>query len=102
MKCYLADLVYDTVEDNYVVPLGIGYIAAHLEKCFGKDIEIKLFKYPQELEQALKNDPPDLLGVSNYSWNQRLSFLFLQIAKNINPQIITVMGGPNIRLKPED
>ncbi len=32
MKIYLADLVYDTVETNYVVPLNIGFIAAYLKE----------------------------------------------------------------------
>ncbi len=102
MKCYLADLVYDTVGDHYVVPLNIGYLAAYLENKFNKLLEIKLFKYPEELEKELRIAPPDLLGVSNYSWNSRLGLTFLDIAKSINPQTVTVMGGPNIRLEPDD
>lgn len=102
MKCYLADLVYDTINDNYAIPLGIGYLAAYLEKCFDKKLEIKLFKYPSDLERAIKEEPPDLLGLSNYSWNQRLSLLFCEVAKSVNSSIVTVMGGPNIRLAPKD
>ena len=98
MRIYLADLAYDTVEVNATVPLNIGYIAAHLDQVHGSKIQIRLFKYPTELEAALKANPPDVLGVSNYSWSSRLSYHLVSIAKRANHKTVTIMGGPNIRL----
>ena len=98
LKIYLADLVYDTFNTNYVIPLNIGYLAAFVKNQFLSDVDIVLFKYPQELEKAIKCDPPDILGLSNYSWNERLNYIFLKMTKRINPNVITVMGGPNIRI----
>ena len=101
MRIYLADLAYDTVEVNAAVPLNIGYIAAHLDQVHGSKIQLRLFKYPTELEAALKATPPDVLGVSHYSWSSRLSYHFLGIAKRASQKTVTIMGGPNIRLDPD-
>ena len=38
---------------------------------------------------------PDFLCMSNYSWNLNLSYVFAQRAKEINPQLIVIFGGPN-------
>lgn len=101
-RIFLADLVYDTIKTTVCMPLNIGYIASFLNKIFSNDIEIKVFKFPKKLEKALKEDPPDMLGLSYYSWNARLDLVFLDLAKRLNPKMVTVMGGPNIRREPED
>ena len=97
LKIYLGDLVYDTFSTNYVVPLNIAFIAAYVKEKYTSDVDIVIFKYPQELEKAIKFAPPDILGLSNYSWNERLNNVFFKMAKRLNPNVITVMGGPNIR-----
>lgn len=99
LKIFLADLVYDTVKTNFVVPLNIAYVAAYAKDNFGNNVDISLYKYPSDLEKALKASPPDVLGLSNYSWNERLDLLFLRLAKRINPNIVTVMGGPNVSVR---
>lgn len=102
LKVYLADLVYDTVKTNHVVPLNVAYIAAYVKDKYADDIDITIFKYPKELEESINNSPPDILGLSNYSWNERLDHLFIKMAKRLNPDVLTVMGGPNIRTGHED
>jgi hypothetical protein len=39
--------------------------------------------------------------LSNYVWNEGLSFHIAKLAKRRNPEILVVMGGPNISLEPE-
>jgi len=102
IRIYLADLVYDTIDSNFTVPLNIAYIAASVHAKFANKVEIRLFKFPQDLEIALKEDPPDVLGLSHYSWNSRLSISMAETAKTIDPNIVTVMGGPNIRTSSSD
>jgi len=97
LKIYLGDLVYDTFKTNYVIPLNVAYIASYAKNKYKSDVDIKIFKYPQALEKTIKLSPPDLLGLSNYSWNERLNQIFLKMTKRLNPKVITVMGGPNIR-----
>ena len=102
LRIYLADLVYDTVKSNYVVPLNAGYLAAYLSEQLGDAADIRIFKYPKELEAAVRETPPDVLGLSHYSWNARLDRLFMEAAKERNPGVVTVMGGPNVRVEPEE
>ncbi len=74
LKIYLGDLTHDTillVSDT--IPINIGYIASFSQKKFGEEIETSLFKYPNTIIDALINDPPHILGLSNYSWNSNLS-----------------------------
>jgi len=98
LNIYLADLVYDSTETNHVVPLNVACLAAYAKNIFGNSIKIKIFKYPLELEKEIKLNPPDVLGLSNYSWNERLNHHFCEIVKGQDKQITTILGGPNIRL----
>ena len=102
LKIYLGDLVYDTIGTNYVVPLNVAYLAACVKEKYQDEVDITIFKYPRNLEQALRKAPPDILGLSHYSWNSRLDALFIKMAKRLNPSVITVMGGPHIRTNPHD
>ena len=96
MKIYFCDLTYDTillVSDT--IPINIGFIASYINKNLAKNIEINLFKYPQNVIEAIKNDPPDMIALSNYSWNSNLSEFVASLAKKYNPNVITAQGGTN-------
>jgi radical SAM superfamily enzyme YgiQ (UPF0313 family) len=104
VKVYLADLRYDYsgVLANDCMPLGVAYMKAVLDReDKGQEIRSRLFVYPARLAAALRDDPPDVLMVSNYVWNEALSYHFCKIAKSLHPGILTVMGGPNISLEPD-
>ena len=96
MKIYLGDLVHTWEKSStWTFPLNIGYLAAYAKKMLGDEIEIRLFKRPEILIEALKNDPPDVLGLSFYVWNANLDKLVFEIAKRHNPNILNIGGGPN-------
>ena len=96
MRIYLADLTHTGLGvATEAFPLNIGLIASHARRRFGRGIEITLFKYPEDLAEALRRAPPDLLGCSNYTWNSRLASHFAQTAKALKPDILTVFGGTN-------
>ena len=96
LRIYMADLSHDTiilVSDT--IPINIGYVGSYAKKVHGDDIDISLFKYPNTLINAIKSNPPDLLAMSDYSWNSHLSERFARLAKDVNPAVITVQGGTN-------
>lgn len=96
LKIYLGDLTYDTVSiSTNAFPLNIGYIGSFCIERFGSDIEVTLFKYITDLEGAIKKSPPDILGLSNYCWNQNLGLEMFDILHKVNPNALTVWGGPN-------
>jgi radical SAM superfamily enzyme YgiQ (UPF0313 family) len=99
VRIFLGDLTYTTLSlATDAFPLNIGFIAAYAEKTFGKEIELRLFKYVEDLEQAIHEQPPDILGLSNYPWNFSLGLEFFRMIRAVSPQTICVMGGPNIPL----
>jgi len=96
LKIFLADLTYDTITlSTDVFPLNIGYIASYAKSQFGSDVEIKLFKYIEKLEDELEHSSPDIIGFSNYAWCNRISREMSKIFLKLNPNGIIVWGGPN-------
>ena len=104
MKIWLSDLTYtqQTISSD-IIPAAIGMIAEYLEKEIESEIDIKLFKYPEDLiEEIEKKDYPDVFGVSNYIWNHNLSSLFCKILKEKSKKTKIVMGGPNFPTNDEE
>ncbi|MBI5625548.1 MAG: radical SAM protein [Elusimicrobia bacterium] len=97
-KVFLADLNYISPGRAWTIipfPLNIGYLAAYAGKMLGEDLEVRLFKRPAKLLEALDSERPDLVGFSNYIWNRNLHLGFARQVKSLHPGCITVMGGPN-------
>jgi radical SAM superfamily enzyme YgiQ (UPF0313 family) len=102
LRIYLADLTYTTLSlATDAFPLNIGFIAAYAEKTLGKEVDLQLFKYVEDLEQAINDSPPEILGMSNYPWNFNLGLEFFRMTRAVSPQTVCVMGGPNIPLEDE-
>lgn len=98
MRVYFADLVHNCLQGLNSVPLNVGCIAAVQKDCFGSEIDIRLFKYCDKLFDAIEEAPPQILALSNYTWNEALNeFVCGWVAKHY-PEIIIVFGGPNIRI----
>lgn len=97
INIYLADPTHDGTGKfaTDVMPYNIGLIAAYAKKIFDLDISIRLFKYPEKLFRAIKENPPDILGCSNYCWNANQSEWACEFAKEVNPRVLTVKGGTN-------
>ena len=96
MRILLGDPRHSTVgAHSYFVPIGIGYIGAHLKNQLqGKNIELKLSTDPKEIFNLLEKWKPDLIAISNYIWNANLSHLICEEAKKINPDTLCILGGP--------
>jgi len=96
LRVYLCDLTHDTsVLVSDTIPINIGFLAAYAKRIHGTHIEVSLFKYPQTVIQAIATSPPDLIALSNYSWNSKLSERIAKLAKAHNPHVVTAQGGTN-------
>ncbi len=96
IKIYLCDFVYNFLKaGTHMFPLNVGYIGAFAKKNF-PDIEIKLFKYPDDFIRKCKEDPPHIAGFGNYTWNTYLNRGISDWVKSISPKTIVIFGGPNI------
>ena len=96
LKIYLGDLTYNTIiVSTESLPINIGMIASYCIKQFGTKVDIRLFKYISDLEKAISESPPDILGLSNYSWCQNVSQEMFKLFTEKNPNGLRVWGGPN-------
>ena len=96
LNVYLCDLTHDSlilVSDT--IPINIGFVASFAKHRFGKRIEVSLFKLPKTVIDRIRQSPPDVIALSNYSWNSRLSEFIAGFAKRHNPDVVTVQGGTN-------
>ena len=96
MKIYLSDLTHTGLGvATEAMPLNIGLLKSYINKLYPGEFEITLFKYPEKLESALKDEMPDIIGFSNYTWNSNLSYYFSEKVKSANPETLVVWGGTN-------
>lgn len=99
---YLADLTHTgTVISSNVFPLGIGLIGANLQQNLADQVDVELFKFPEDLSVSLDKKNPRLVGFANYSWNLRLSYEFIKRIKKKHPNVVIICGGPNYELSDE-
>lgn len=97
MKIALLDLNHTTrgVHNN-TVPLGLGLISRYLQKTAKHQFDIKIFKDTKKALDILTSWIPDILGISQYSWNSELNLYVAELVKQNNPGCLVVAGGPNL------
>lgn len=117
---YDPDMRTDYAIESLRFPLGIGYLAAYLEREL--DIEVELLdmvaESPQpkiigshvrwgmrdeEIEPRIRQSQPDLVGVSQmFSYLEPGARKIFQIVKSIDPGIVTVWGGTHPTVAPKE
>jgi len=103
-RIYLADLTHTgaSVVSSEIFPLASGLIGAYLLKNLPDQVEVELFKFPENLTWAIEENPPDIIGFTNYSWNLNLSYEYAQIIKQRLPDSVVLFGGVNYDLNQEE
>ncbi|MCR9214733.1 MAG: cobalamin-dependent protein [Proteobacteria bacterium] len=102
-RIYFADLTHNgLVLSSNVFPLSIGLVAAYLLEKKPDEIDVELFKYPEDLSAALDTNVPDIVGFANYSWNFDISRQYAKAIKKHWPNTVVVFGGPNYGLSDEE
>ncbi|WP_025900133.1 B12-binding domain-containing radical SAM protein [Sneathiella glossodoripedis] len=100
---YLADLTHNgLILSSNVFPLSIGLVGAYLLEKKPELYEVDLFKYPEDLSNALEQNVPQVVGFANYSWNYDISRQYAKIIKKLWPGTIVVFGGPNYGLTEQE
>lgn len=68
------------------------------------DISFKEFVIKEDVNHVaneLLNANPDVLGLSVYIWNVEKIRVLVEILKEKNPQLIIILGGPEVSYEPE-
>lgn len=92
-------------EGGSMPPLGILYLAAVLEE-EGVELDVvpaDVLGYGwHDVEKRIAAFSPDILGATTTTENRFDSFKLARISKKLNPQAVTVLGGPHISMARED
>ena len=96
VKAYFADLSH-TAQGvmSKIFPIGVASVAAYACQELGEQLEVELFKFPEDLDNALCSSFPDILCLSNYAWNLQITNAFAKAVKKEHPETVVVFGGPN-------
>ncbi|MFA5351464.1 MAG: cobalamin-dependent protein [Candidatus Omnitrophota bacterium] len=84
--------------DNFLLPLGLPCIAAAVRNSF-PGIEVKIIDCPplkigwKSLENILREEKPDIVGAGEEALYQHEAGRLFELAKEINPGILTIAGG---------
>ncbi|MFC2061699.1 B12-binding domain-containing radical SAM protein [Elusimicrobiota bacterium] len=90
--------------DSIIPPVGLGYIAgavsgSHQVKildCLKDKIGLK------KLDRIIKDYDPGLVGVQVFNIDKKMTTKYLKAVKEINKDIITIVGGPYPSCEPEE
>jgi len=88
-------------------PIGIAYIASYLlKKC--PQLDLRLIDYtlgefsPELYKKELRDFSPEIVGISVLTLNYPDGKLLAELTKDVNPAILTVMGGVHASLRTEE
>ena len=96
MNIALLDLAHDrTVSVPMPMPLNIGYIKAYADK-FDSKLNVKLYKQASRFINDLDNTKPDIIGFSNYGWNENLNKAVGNYIRKVLPNSLIVTDSPNL------
>lgn len=89
-------------ERGYNPPLGILYIAGHLEKYTDHEVEIldclvEELSYPQ-VEERIRQSAPDVIGITCLTFTLLDVIEIVRIVKELNPETWVVVGGPHAHI----
>ena len=100
------------------LPIGLMYIAAVLKKAdynveildafiaatFQRNGETIRVGMPfEQIKQEIQNRKPDIVGISGpFTCQIENSIKISNLTKEVDPNILTVMGGPHVTLVPEE
>jgi len=87
MLVYFADLAHDHFKVNQYTPTGIGYLTAYSKFKLGNRVKFRLFKSVNKLLDTYEKEKPDLIGLSNYTWNTGLSKFAGSFIKKRDPSL---------------
>ena len=96
---------YYPIDETPSPPLGLAFIAAVLEKAGHavRMLDFVVFPYSDEiLKKALDDFSPDALGVTSVTMSFNSAIHVVCKAKQFNPSITTLMGGPHVTFSSEE
>jgi radical SAM superfamily enzyme YgiQ (UPF0313 family) len=100
LRVALCDFNHETVGIHAeTMPLAIGLIGSYAMEKHKGQLEVRLYKLVEDFNADISEGWfPEVLGLSCYSWNSNLNLHIARHVRNINPETVCIMGGPDIPL----
>jgi len=101
----MADIILATINARYVhAALGLRYLLANLGelKKQARVAEFVLGQRPADIVESLLAHKPRIVGLGVYIWNVEETTRVVALLKRIAPEVIIVVGGPEVSYEVEE
>ncbi|MBF0135825.1 MAG: DUF4080 domain-containing protein [Magnetococcales bacterium] len=95
----MADILLTTINARFRhTAFGLRCLLANLDELAQRAeiLEFDLEKTPAEMAEAILAHQPRIVGLGVYVWNADLSRRLVQVLKSLHPELIIVVGGPEV------
>jgi hypothetical protein len=99
VRVLLADLSHVTTGNEWSVlpmPVNMGYLASFAREYLQGDVQLRICKAPDEFISLVNSFEPHVVAFSNYIWNSNLASAAAAWVRDVRPDTLVVMGGPNV------
>ena len=95
----MADVVLTTLNAKYAhASLGLRYLAANMGDLRERTVllEFTIHDRATDIAETLLTHKPRIIGLGVYIWNAELSLQLVRLLKAVSPEVIVVLGGPEV------
>src|SRR5712675_1759582 len=95
----MADIILTTFNAKYIhAAFGLRYLLANLGDLRERAglIEFDIHQSATDIVESLLAHSPRLVGLGVYIWNAELSSKVVTLLKQVAPEVLVVLGGPEV------
>ncbi|HKS37037.1 MAG TPA: DUF4080 domain-containing protein [Verrucomicrobiae bacterium] len=100
----MADIVLTTLNAKYIhAAFGLRYLLANLDELKPRAclVEFDINQQPLDIVEVLLARQPRIVGLGVYIWNVSLTTAVVAALKRLQPDVIVVVGGPEVSFEVE-
>lgn len=101
----MTDIVLATLNAKYLhASLGLRYLLANMGELRGRTrlLEFVWDQRSTEIAERLLAERPRIIGLGVYIWNARETLQLVQVLKAVAPEVIVVLGGPEVSYEQDE
>ncbi|HYE31772.1 MAG TPA: DUF4080 domain-containing protein [Methylomirabilota bacterium] len=95
----MAEIVLTTLNAKYIhAAFGLRYLLANMGELKARTelIEFHINQRALDITEAILNRKPKIVGMGVYIWNARLTLEVARVLKRLQPELLLVLGGPEV------
>jgi radical SAM superfamily enzyme YgiQ (UPF0313 family) len=101
----MVEIILSTLNAKYIhAAFGLRYLAANMGDLASTTemLEFDINTRPADIAEILLSRKPRIIGLGVYIWNAAQTYSLVRILKSIQPEIVIVLGGPEVSHETED